>query len=572
MAIEIGTVNTRAAYFDVIDGSYRFVGMGQIPTTADAPVRNAMIGVQFAIKNLQAVIGKPLMDDEDRLICPAQADGSGVDVIVTTISCGPVVKTMLVGLLADVSLRSVENLALSINTQVVDRIKLDDSRRVEEQVDDFLNKKPDVVLIAGGLNGGSTQFIQKILETIGIAIYLLHTSERPMILFSGNNQIAEDVRSIFGNLVSQVQISPNIRPSLDVEDLLPAQRQLANMVIDLRQKQMPELVEIRLASGGILELSTFARGRMVRFLSEYFGEGSRVLSVDVGASAVDMVASFGNELVMNVFPQLGIGAGLAEVLRYYRVEDILRWTSGPVSAESIRNYLYQKSIYPGLVPCNREELLIEQAVITQNLALASRWMLQRLPSHLQNTGGMLSFFEPVVVSGTALTNAPSLAQKLLILLNGLQPFGITTIAMDQHNLLSMLGASAGLHAMLPVQIIESGILNYLATVVSPMSDANYGTPVLSAKLIREAGDESVTEIKMGELKVLPLGVNQSARLQLHPYANVDVGGGKGHAIEIDVVGSAIGVVIDARGRPLVLPDDPARRRALIHKWFADLGG
>jgi hypothetical protein len=39
-----------------------------------------------------------------------------------------------------------------------------------------------------------------------------------------------------------------------------------------------------------------------------------------------------------------------------------------------------------------------------------------------------------------------------------------------------------------------------------------------------------------------------------------------------VVGGVLGVVIDARGRPLALPEDPTRRRELIKKWLWTVGG
>ncbi len=99
LAIDIGAVNTRAAYFDVVEGGYRFIALGQSPTTTGAVVRNIMIGVQLAIENLQTLLGKPLMDDEGRLLIPSQPDGSGVDSMLTTLSVGPAIKTLLVGLL-----------------------------------------------------------------------------------------------------------------------------------------------------------------------------------------------------------------------------------------------------------------------------------------------------------------------------------------------------------------------------------------------------------------------------------------------------------------------------------------
>ena len=37
LAIEIGTVSTRVILFDIVEGRYRFLGQGIVPTTAGAP-------------------------------------------------------------------------------------------------------------------------------------------------------------------------------------------------------------------------------------------------------------------------------------------------------------------------------------------------------------------------------------------------------------------------------------------------------------------------------------------------------------------------------------------------------
>jgi hypothetical protein len=572
LAVDIGAVNTRAAYFDVVENGYRFIGMGQSPTTSGAAVRNIMIGVQLAIENLQTLIGKPLMDDEGRLLIPSQPDGSGVDSMVTTISAGPAIKTLIVGLLPDVSLKSIESLAQTTYTRVIDSIGLTDPRHSDEQIDAIARYSPELVLIAGGVDGGASQSVSKILEIIGLGAYLLPEAKRPAVLFAGNRALAQDVQATLSSIASIVHVSPNIRPSVDVEDLAPAQRELASMVVNIRQKQMPELEEVRTLSGGMVMPSSYAQGRMVRFLSSYFRSGKGVLSIDIGASAISMGASFGGDLHLNVFPQLGLGEALASLLRHTSVDEIARWLPLDLPADVVRNYLYQKSLYPASIPAAIEELAIEQAIVRQNLQLATRWMLQRLPGRFRPRTGLLPAFEPILAGGAAITGAPTPGQKLLMLLDGLQPAGIATLALDQNNLLAMLGASAEANNILPIQVIDSGALVYLATVISPVSNASFGTPIVRAKLIRDDGTEMTSEVKMGNLQVLPLESGQTARLQLRPLLRADVGLGPGRAGEVEVIGSSLGIVIDGRGRPLRLPADPAQRRELAQKWLATLGG
>ncbi len=572
LAIDIGAVNTRAAYFDVVENGYRFIAMSQSPTTSSAAVHNVMIGVQLAIENLQTLIGKPLMDDEGRLIIPSQPDGNGVDAMVTTLSVGPVIKTLIVGLLPDVSLKSVESLAQTTYTRVVDSLGLSDPRPADEQIDAIARNAPELILIAGGVDGGATHSVSKLLEIIGLGAYLLPEAKRPAVLYAGNQALAQEVKSSLNKIASIVQVSPNVRPSVEVEDLAPAQRELAKLVVNLRQKQMPELSEVSTLSGGIVMPSAYARGRMIRFLSSYFRSGKGVLSLDVGASSISLGASFGGDLHLNIFPQLGLGESLADLLKYTSVDEIARWLPFDLPTGAVRDYLYQKALYPGFIPATTEELALEQAIVRQNLQLATRWSIQRLPGRFRPRTGLLPAFEPILAGGAAITGAPTPGQKLLMLLDGLQPAGIATLALDQNNLLAMLGASAEANNILPIQVIDSGALAYLATVISPVSNVSYGTPIVRAKLIREDGSEMTSEVKMGNLQVLPLENGQTARLQLRPLQRADVGLGPGRAGEVDVIGSSLGVVIDARGRPLRLPNEPAQRRELAKKWLATVGG
>ena len=111
-------------------------------------------------------------------------------------------------------------------------------------------------------------------------------------------------------------------------------------------------------------------------------------------------------------------------------------------------------------------------------------------------------------------------------------------------------------------------------MVAPYSKAKEGTPILKGRVVYQNGNESQVDIKQGALEVFPLPAGQSGRLYLHPFHHTDIGFGPGHAAEggIPITGTALGLVIDARGRPLRLPGDAARRRDMAKKWLWTLGG
>ena len=86
------------------------------------------------------------------------------------------------------------------------------------------------------------------------------------------------------------------------------------------------------------------------------------------------------------------------------------------------------------------------------------------------------------------------------------------------------------------------------------------------------GGESLTEeLTLGEIKLVQLGEGQEALAVITPAKEFDMGEGPGKAVEKTITGGVAGVLLDARGRPLVLPEDDTQRKKLLMKWFTTLG-
>lgn len=574
LAIDVGAAVTRAVMFDVVEGQYRFVASGQAPTTAEAPFRDIGMGVREAITNLQTILGTTLIGPNDNnLIAPSQADGSGVDAVVATVSAGPVVKTVVVGLLSDVSLQSARRLAESTYSRIVEKLDLSDQRKPDQQMDSIVRLRPDLVLLAGGTDGGASRSIQKMLEAVGLACYLMPLEKRPMVLYAGNHELADDVQELLGGHAGKLQISYNVRPSLETEDLAPASYELASLVMKLRQRQIKGIDELNLWTAGNVLPTAYARGRMIRFLSKLYESTRGLLCVNVGASATSVTAGFAGELTLGVYPQFGVGENLAGLLQYTEIDDIVRWLQLDISPNSLREYLFQKSLYPTSIPATRDEQAISQAIARQALYLAVRTAKKDFPASAQPArADLMPALDLILAGGGVLSEGTSLGQSLLLLLDAIQPVGIMPVLLDQNNLLPLLGVASSRNHYLPVQVIESGAFIGLGTVVSVIASANYGDQVLRAKLTYSDGTEARAEVKFGGLELLPLPVGQNARLTLQPLRRADAGLGPGRSGVVPVTGGALGVVIDARGRPLALPGDPVRRRELMKRWSYAVGG
>jgi hypothetical protein len=268
-----------------------------------------------------------------------------------------------------------------------------------------------------------------------------------------------------------------------------------------------------------------------------------------------------------------LGENLAGLLQYTTIEDILRWSALDVAPSVLRDYLFQKSLYPSSIAATGEDQALAQAVTRQALFQAIQTARRDFPrSAAVPRPGLLPYFEPIIAGGGALADAPTPAQGLLLLLDAIQPVGVSTIILDRYNLLPLLGAASSRNAVLPVQVLESGAFQSLGSVVSVVGSASHGALIARAQLAYENGTEARADIKQGSLEVLPLPSGHTARLSLQPRHSTNVGFGPGRGGTLGVSGGAMGVVFDARGRPIVLPQDSGRRRELFKKWLWTLGG
>ena len=571
LAIDIGSVHTRAVLFDVVEGSYQVVAMGVAPSTVYAPWRDLREGVVRAIDQIQTITGRTLLDEEAQLIVPSLPEGGGVDQVAVTLSAGKPVTVIAVGALQGISLDSARRLAESTYTQIAHLFHLNDRLDVEQRLDLFVRAHPDLVILAGGTDGGAAHSVLSLVEAVGLGAYLLPAQRKPIVYYTGNADLVPKVKELL-DPVTQVLIGPNVRPSLETERFLPAQEGLLEAFRAVRLRQMPELSElIQAAQGNVVPTAT-SFGRMIRYLSRLYGADKGVLGVDIGASATSLAAAWNGTLTLKVYSALGLGESLEHLLRHTSVDQIVRWLATSVTEDDIVDYLYTKVAFPDSVPVTDEELQIEQALARQILRVALKQAYPDFPRTVWQTGWLLPAFEPILLSGSTFTRAGHPAHAVAIVLDGLQPTGVTTLVLDQNHLLALLGAAAVVNPYLGVQVLESPHFVPLATVIAPVWHGRFGTRILTVTVERTSGEATKVELRAGTIEKIPLPVGQQAKLTLHPHAGADVGKGPGRRLTVQVAGSQLGLILDGRGRPLRLPSDPERRQQLHQRWLWALKG
>jgi hypothetical protein len=90
--------------------------------------------------------------------------------------------------------------------------------------------------------------------------------------------------------------------------------------------------------------------------------------------------------------------------------------------------------------------------------------------------------------------------------------------------------------------------------------------VLAGELhLRDTGEKRPFEARYGTISVVPLGYGEEAELTLKPR-RMEIAGVKGRGEKLTVSGGELGLIIDARGRPIRFPRDAEQRRERLRAW------
>ena len=574
VSIEVGTINTRASLFDMVEGRYRFLAAGTAPTTINPPFSDISEGVRLAIANLTAISGRSITNINDDLIIPSDPDGYGVDHLAASYSVGNPLKTIVIGLLDKVSLESAVHLAHTVYTDIIDTISISEHGQSNKQINTIVHSRPDLVILAGGTNGGASKTVLKMVNALRMAIYLIPEGFRPTILFVGNEELAEKVQNLFSP-ITEIHTAPNIRPSLSKEQLDVAQSKLSELFQTFHNKRTLGFQDLNDYSGGFMVPASKSFGRVIRFFSKIVRTPDQrgVLGIDLGSDSTTVAAAFNGDLRLRVVSKLGIGTGLESILKSSQLKDITRWLSKEIPPSEVLDYIQNKIIRPGTLPVTDEDLEIEQALAREIIQQALKKANMNFPKNIRRVEkGTLPNFDPILVSGSTLGLAPSAAQSLLMILDALQPMGIQQIILDKNSLAIALGAAIPINPTLVSQLLLDPIafLN-LGFVVSPAGKAKLGSPVLKVRIDYESGHSNIVTVDQGEIQKIPLALGQRARIYLDPLQRTNLGSGPGKRLPPHaVVGGPFGLIIDARGRPIKLPNNSKKRRALLRKWAESL--
>ncbi len=564
LAADIGSTHTRACLIDRVEGTYRLVARAQHPTRDEAGI-DARRAVVRAVRRLEQIAQRALLSGDDELLTPEQDDGAGVDAMVACSSAARPLDCAVVGLTADLSLPSAARACSGALTQVTKTMALGAQRGAAglAPLVRLAEAPPEVLVLTGGFDNGPVAPLEAAAEMLAAVLADLPAERRPAIIYAGNQEARRPVARALGGSLA-LSVVDNVRPSEGAESPRELQRELLRLY-GQRLALLPGMEALQRWCRAPIVGSHDALGVALQYLARRSDVPASLLGVDVGGSVTALLGAGQDGRRATLRPGLGTASGIAGLMGADGLEQVARWVPLEMPADTLLAALENARLWPATIPQTLDDLLVVQAAAREALRQTYAQWREGLPAAGAPT------FDLIAARGGVLSGCPHAGLVALLLLDALQPVGLARLVYDRDSLWPQLGALAAVAPLAASQVLNHDGVAELGTAVCLGGSLRAGSRALRLQIEAHGQPQRTFEVAAGEVLCVPLGANERATLKLWPHSRLDVGLGRpGAPAQAQVQGGLLGLIIDARGRPLHLPADSRERTALQRRWFDSL--
>ena len=583
IATDCGSTTTKAILIEKKEDGYHQTFRGEAPTTVEAPFEDVTRGVLNAIQEIEELSGRQILDGE-RIIYPAEGN-RGVDIYISTSSAGGGLQMVVSGVVKAMTGESAQRCALGAGAIVMDVMAANDGRLPHEKIERIRQLRPDMVLLAGGTDGGTISHVVELAE------YIAAADPKPRfgsgfklpVIYAGNKEARAEVDAVLGEKAA-LTVTDNIRPTLEEENLGPARQVIHDMFLEHVMAQAPGYRKLMEMTGAPIMPTPGAVGEIMQTIARQ--QKINVVGVDIGGATTDVFSVFSEVFNRTVSANLGMSYSISNVLAEAGLADILRWVPFYIEESDLRDRIKNKMIRPTTIPQLLEELQVEQAIAREALRLAfiqHRALAVGLKG-VQTTRTLSDVFDQndedaslvqmldldlLVGSGGVLSHAPGRAQAAAMMIDAFQPEGVTRLAVDSIFMMPHLGVLSTVNEKAATEVFDRDCLIYLGTCIAPKGTGKLAEPCLNYSVELPSGRREGV-LAVGALELLPLAADEEAQLIMKPPRDWDVGAGPGQEVQTLVRGGVIGLVLDGRGRPIQFAHDENEQLAQVAAWHRAL--
>ena len=581
IATDVGSTTTKARFFHRKNGEWRFLVAGEAPTTVEAPYEDVTLGVQNAVREVEELTGHKLLAPGGGMIIPFDGE-KGVDLYCTTSSAGGGLQMMVAGLIKSMTAESANRAALGAGAIVMDVIARDDGRQNYQKIQRIRSLRPDMILMAGGTDGGASQHVMEIVELIKAAEPKprLGVAYELPIVYAGNKNLRPQIQELMSEGFA-LELVDNIRPVLEQENTEPARRAVHELFMEHVMSHAPGYTKLMHWTDIDIMPTPAGEGMAMQLIANTYNQN--VLGVGLGGATTNVYSIVDGRFVRSVSANLGMSYSVTNVMKEAGIENIMRWIPFNLDTEEVASRLMNKMIRPTTIPQTLEDLIVEHSVAREALRLGlkhHRTIATRLKG-IQIERTISDMFEQAIAdsyvemmnidicagTGGLLSHAPRRIQSMLILTDAWLTEGITRMMQDSVFMMPHLGVVSTVYRDAAWSIFDKDCLVRLGTSIAASGQAKFGESVMNLTIEMPNGEVLEEKMNLGDLKLIQLTTEQEAKVHISPANQYDVGAGPGQEIETVVQGGIAGLLLDARGRPLYFPDDDQKRKEMLLKWF-----
>ncbi len=582
VATDCGSTTTKAILIERVGDEYRQTYRGEAPTTVEAPFEDVTRGVLNAIAEIEELSGRKILDG-DKILTPCRDAKTGVDIYVSTSSAGGGLQMMVTGVVQNMTGESAQRAALGAGAIVIDTLASNDGRLPHEKIERIRSMRPDMILMSGGTDGGAVTHVVEMAEYVAAAEPKPRfgvTYKLPLI-YAGNKDAQPQVKKILGEKTA-LEITENIRPVLEKENLAPARTKIHDLFLEHVMQQAPGYKKLIEMAGAPIMPTPAAVGLIMETIAKR--EHLNLIGVDIGGATTDVFSVFGGVFNRTVSANLGMSYSISNVLAEAGLANIMRWVPFTIDEQTLRNRIKNKMIRPTTIPQTLDELQIEHAISREalRLALIHHKALATGLKGVQQERTISDVFEQqqsgktlidmlkldlIVGSGGILSHAPRRIQSMLMMVDAYEPLGVTMLSVDSIFMMPHLGVLSTINERAATNVFVRDCMIYLGTCVAPVGQGKAGELCADYEIDFPDGKRVKEQLRFGDLRLYPLELGKNAKLTIQPAKQVNLGAGVGAPLTREVQGGVVGLLIDGRGRPLQLPGEQAVRVAALTRWY-----
>lgn len=542
--VDIGAQVTKSVMVEEVDGNYHVKASGSEPTTVDVT-----IGVIDSLRVIEKGTGLSLLEGET----PSQ----GLSLLFSSDASGGL-HMVVTGLIGMISSESAQRAALGAGALLIDQFSKDDGRPNHVKVASMRSMKPDILLMAGGTDGGA---VDQVLEMAGI---IKEADVKPRfgpsyplpVIFAGNVELQERVTELMVNGYATKTVD-NVRPIINKENLGPARDSIYDAYMEHVLVHSPGYSKVAGWSSGRVLPSQAAVGKMLYTYAQ--SVGVNLIGVDIGGDTTDVYSVFDGVFNRSLNADIGLTYGLSNIMKTSGVENILNWLNNSDERE-IRNLVANMMVmHPDQLTSRQLEVqaaLAREAIrmgLVKHREIARRLkgtLIDRTLSDMFEQSMDTTRINPVktdlILGKGKVFTQQTVENSALILVDSLQPEWFTELALDTRGYSPHFGNMLDKDEDGALDLFRSNCLNLIGTCVTPTGEGKPGIDALTITM--ETGTREEVTVPYGELNILPIREKQ-VEASFTPV-RLDLGQGRGKTITRKLRTGSLGLIIDTRGRPV----------------------